>query len=278
MFESILGHKEQKVILQESLNKNMISHAYLFFGQKGIGKATMAKEFAKNILGTENLETCPDYTHISKKEDKKDIIIEQIRKELIDDIYEAPISGDKKVYLIDDAEFLNLASQNALLKTLEEPPHYVVVILISSNLSSFLTTIISRVNKISFGKIEDEAIKTYMNNHYQVALSDRILKYVDGSLGLAIDMMDENKINMIEKIEQLYLALSKKDVINTILLYKEIDFTMNGMLDYLEFVLFDRSMFSCTKFVEKAKIRLKNNGNYDIVIDNMILKIIENIM
>ena len=174
MFENILGHEAQKKILMESLNKGNISHSYLFFGPKGIGKSTIAKEFAKKILGVDILESSPDYKYISKREDKKDIIIEQIRKELIDDVYEAPISCDKKVYIIDDAELLNISAQNAILKTLEEPPRYVVIILISHNLSSFLPTIISRVNKISFSKLDNQLLKMYIKNNYNIEFKNEI--------------------------------------------------------------------------------------------------------
>ena len=83
MFENIIGQETNKKFLHESVINDKISHAYLFVGQKGIGKYQIAKEFAKDILKTDNLDTCPDYKYISKKEDKKDIIIEQIRKELI---------------------------------------------------------------------------------------------------------------------------------------------------------------------------------------------------
>ena len=278
MFENILGHEEQKKILLESLKNGNISHSYLFFGPKGIGKCTLAKEFAKNILSVNNLESSPDYRYISKKEDKKDIIIDQVRKDLIDDIYEAPISSDRKVYIIDDAELLNISAQNALLKTLEEPPKYVVIILISHNLSSFLPTIISRVNKISFNKVEEQLLKIYIKNNYDVDFNERMLKYIDGSIGLAVDIINTNKIDYFDKIDKLYLSLSSKNFVNSALIYKDIDFLVDGLLDYLEFILFDNSNFLCTKFVEKAKIRLKNNGNYDIVIDSMILKILDNIM
>lgn len=278
MFENILGHEIQKKILMESLNKGNISHSYLFFGSKGIGKSTIAKEFAKKILGVDSLESSPDYKYISKREDKKDIIIEQIRKELIDDVYEAPISCDKKVYIIDDAELLNISAQNALLKTLEEPPRYVVIILISHNLSSFLPTIISRVNKISFSKLDNQLLKMYIKNNYNIEFKNEILRYIDGSIGLAVDIIDSNKLDILKKIDELFLYLKSKNFIKVTLSYKEIDFSIDGVLDYLEFLLFDNSLFSCTKFVEKAKIRLKNNGNYDIVIDSMILKIFDNIM
>ena len=143
MFENIVGHQKQKEILSKSLENGNISHAYLFFGNSGIGKFKLACEFAKKILNTENLNNHPDFKVISKMSDKKDILVEQIRKELIDDVYIVPATGERKVYIINDAESLNIASQNTLLKTLEEPPKYITIILVSSNISAFLTTILS---------------------------------------------------------------------------------------------------------------------------------------
>lgn len=171
MFDAILGHEAIKQMLEDAIVNDTISHAYLFSGMKGIGKKTLAEAFAKEILQVENLESCPDYQYICKKEDKKDIIVEQIRTELIDDIYLTPVSGKRKVYVIDDAQCLNMASQNALLKTLEEPPSYVTVILISSNISSFLTTILSRVNKIEFQNLPSELVIQFLKDKYQVSLS-----------------------------------------------------------------------------------------------------------
>ena len=87
MFENIVGHQKQKEILSRSLDSGNISHAYLFFGDSGIGKYKIACEFAKQILKTESLDNYPDFKVISKKADKKDILVEQIRKELIDEVY-----------------------------------------------------------------------------------------------------------------------------------------------------------------------------------------------
>ena len=164
MFENIIGHEKQKDVIVDMVIDDAISHAYLFYGKKGIGKSLLACEFAKKILNTENLSENPDYTYISKQEDKKEIVIEQIRKNIIDNIYETPIASDKKVYIIDDAEALNVAAQNALLKTLEEPPKYVVIILISNSKSAFLPTILSRVNELNFVGVDKVELKEYVKN------------------------------------------------------------------------------------------------------------------
>lgn len=277
MFESIIGHKREKNLISSFLENNNISHAYLFSGKKGIGKSKVAKEFAKALLNVKNLDSSPDFKYITKKDDKKDIIVEQIRKELIDDIYISPISGDRKVYIIDDAETLNVASQNSLLKTLEEPPKYAVIILISSNINSFLPTIISRVNEITFDGVSREKLRTYIENSYDKNLSNNMLDFIDGSIGNAINILENNLLDSFVKIDELYKKLLEKDVIVSLKNSEEIDFGMEYMLDYLEYILYNENKFSTVKYVENAKVRLKYNGNYDIIIDNMILRIIDDI-
>lgn len=274
MFENIIGHDDVKRVLHEDLVKDKISHAYLFVGSEGIGKCSLAKEFAKEILKVDNINGSPDYKYISRKEDKKDIIVEQIRKEIIDDVYLSPVSGEKKVYIIDNAQDLNIASQNALLKTLEEPPEYVVIILVSSGSSTFLPTIISRVSKINFCPIDEKVLKDYILKEYKTEFDDKILAFVDGSLGRAIKIIKENLVEEYSKINKLYESIIKKDVISSFKNSENIKFN-DDLLDYLEFLLYSNFQMLSTKFVEKAKLRLKMNGNYDIVIDNMILNIID---
>lgn len=276
MFEKIIGHDDKKVILHDDVKNNKVSHAYLFVGPKGVGKYQVAKEFAKEILKTDNLDTCADYKYITKREDKKDILVEQIRKDVIDDIYLAPVAGDKKVYIIDEAEFLNTASQNTLLKTLEEPPTYVVIILISSSTSSFLPTIISRVNIMNFSNIDNEKLDKYIKEKYNVYFDKNILSFIDGSLGQATSIINNNLLDEFNNINKVFEYIKVKDVVSTFKLLENIKFNDNT-LDYLEYLLYTNSLILSTKFVEKAKNRLKMNGNYDIVIDNMILNIIDSI-
>ena len=253
MFENIIGHSKEKELLTNALNDNNISHAYLFSGKSGIGKATFAKEFAKLILKVENLNSCPDYKYISKKADKKDILVEQIREDLIDDVYISPINGDKKVYIIDDADLLNTASQNSLLKTLEEPPKYVIIILISSNTNKFLPTILSRVNEIVFEGIKKEELKEYISNRYAIKLSDDLLDFINGSIGMAINIIDNNFISEFDKIKKLYDNLVKKDTIVCFKESEEIDFNLDYMLDYLEYILYKNEKFYTIKYIENSK-------------------------
>lgn len=277
MFENILGHENEKRILINNVKQNNISHAYLFVGKSGIGKFKTAEEFAKIILNTENLNSCPDYKYIYKKEDKKDIVIEQIRKEVIDDIYVVPASGNYKVYIIDDANTLNIASQNALLKTLEEPPEYAVLILISPNISSFLPTILSRLNKISFGSLNDAVVSKYINDKHNTVLESELIEYFAGSIGYADRVLSSGLLDKLKNIEKLFKLIESKNTVDALKESEKIDFSINILLDYFEYILYKNNRLDGIKFVEKAILRLKNNGNYDIVIDNMILKVIESI-
>lgn len=276
MFENVIGNTKQKELLQNSIRSNTVSHAYLFCGIKGCGKALLAKEFAKVLLNTNNLDTCLDYKYICRDEDKKDLSVEKIRKEIIEDIYIAPVMSDSKVYIIDDGQYLNTAAQNALLKTLEEPPKYVHIIIISDRESNFLPTIMSRVNKIKFFGTGDDELRLYIKRMYNKELDDNLIKYISGSIGLATDIIINNKFETYNHVYDLYNDIIKKDIIGAMKKSQDV-FDDKQMLKYLEFLLYNNGNYLLVKFVEKAYIRLKNNGNYDIVIDNMILNMIKNI-
>ena len=177
MFENLVGNEKVKSLLSKTIETNSVLHSYLFEGIDGIGKSSFAKEFAKAVLcNNENIKPChqckscnsfandnhPDYMFIER--DGNSIKIEQIRY-LIQKISEKPIESSKKVYIIDNADTMTVEAQNSLLKTLEEPPEYVCLILIASNESKLLNTIKSRCTKIFFTPIEDEKIEKYIKEN-----------------------------------------------------------------------------------------------------------------
>ena len=277
MFEDIVGHKKQKDILSKIIETGNISHSYLFFGNSGIGKLKLAYEFAKKILDTNNLSNNPDFKIISKIADKKDILVEQIRKELIDDLYIVPVAGDRKVYIIDNAELLNIAAQNTLLKTLEEPPRYITIILVSSNISSFLSTILSRVTQIPFEGITSEELKSYIYKKYNIIFNDNIVEFLNGSIGKAEDVINNKLLEKFEMVDELYSLLKECNTVKVLKYSTNINFSNDDLLDYLEYILFINHQYNCVKIVENAKNRLKFNGNYDIIIDSMLLRLIDSI-
>ena len=213
MFNNILGNEKIKQSLQKSIESNKTSHSYLFIGTQGIGKKLIAIEFAKMILCTDENKYCnkcksciefdtnnnPDFKMIEP--DGNSIKIEQIR-EFQNKVAEKPIISNKKVYIINDSDKMTREAQNCLLKTLEEPPEYVTIILIGANESAFLSTIKSRCMILHFDKIPNEEIEKYLEENYKTKInSNIIIKAFQGSIGRAIELkekQDEYRTNHIQ--------------------------------------------------------------------------------
>lgn len=274
MFDGIYGHKRQKEMLMSSLKEDKVSHCYLFYGKEGIGKKMLAFEFAKELLECDNLDTCVDYKYICRIDGRKDILAEQIRENITDDINKKPISSKRKVYIINDAQYLNEVSQNILLKTLEEPPHYVTIIMIVSNISTMLPTILSRVSKVEFQGLGIDTMHMYTNTN-GITLSDDIINFASGSIGKLEYIIKNDIISSFEKVDDIVNLILKKDKVGAILKREEVDFTNTILLEYLEFMLFKNKLYISALEIKSAISRLKMNGNYDIVIDNMLLRCIE---
>ena len=192
MFQNLIGNENVKNILSKTVETNSILHSYLFVGIEGIGKSLFAKEFAKAILclskekkSCDECKSCiefkndnnPDFMIINP--DGNSIKIEQIRF-LIEKISEKPISSEHKVYIVNDSDKMTIEAQNSLLKTLEEPPEYAVLILITSNESKLLNTIKSRCTKIFFNKIEDAQMEKYIRQNIS---EDSTISIVEASQG-----------------------------------------------------------------------------------------------
>lgn len=177
IFDNIIGNEKNKQFLKQIIDTNNIAHSYMFVGKESIGKLLFAKEFAKAILCTETNKICnkcksciefdtnnnPDFSILEP--DGNSIKIDQIR-ELTKKVYEKPVVSNKKVYIINDSNYMTKEAQNSLLKTLEEPPEYITIILITSNENSFLPTIKSRCTKISFNKLTDIEITNILKKEY----------------------------------------------------------------------------------------------------------------
>ena len=204
MFDKILGNDKIKSQLKQAVDLRKTSHSYLFLGTSGIGKKMIAKEFSKMILCESEEKYCnhcksciefdsnnnPDFSLIEP--DGTSIKIEQIRQ-IQKKIIEAPIISKNKVYIIDDANLMTTEAQNCLLKTLEEPPEFVTIILIGSKESSFLSTIKSRCTIIKFQEIENEEIKKYLSINYGINnISEEMLEIFGGSIGKAEDLKDKS--------------------------------------------------------------------------------------
>ena len=177
IFENIEGNEKNKQLLKKIIDTNNIAHSYMFVGKESIGKLLFAKKFAKAILCTAEEKVCdkcksciefdtnnnPDFSMIEP--DGNSIKIDQIR-ELTKKVYEKPVVSNKKVYIINESQVMTKEAQNSLLKTLEEPPEYVTIILITSNENTFLPTIKSRCTKIVFNKLTNAELTNVLEKEY----------------------------------------------------------------------------------------------------------------
>ena len=225
MFENIIGNNKIKNLLENSIKQGNVSHSYLFIGIDGIGKKLIAKELSKYVLCLNNgcNNTCksciefesnnhPDFEIIEP--DGNSIKIEQIRN-LQKRIQEKPIISKSKIYIINDADKMTKEAQNCLLKTLEEPPEFAIIILIGNNESLFLETIKSRCVILHFEKISNDDIKKYIEKNFEIKnLSEDILKIFQGSIGKVNSLKD--KIAEYENIKNIIDNINKKDLIDII--------------------------------------------------------------
>lgn len=164
-FESIRGQQKPLALLQQAVRQQQISHAYLFTGPPGVGKNTAAHYFAHCILklgdpsggGLFESGAHPDFFNISVPEDRTRISIEQINRELRDWLAYKPYRSRHKVAVIGESHLMTLEAANALLKTLEEPPAYAVLILLADE-DIQLQTIVSRCQQIRFQALSADDI------------------------------------------------------------------------------------------------------------------------
>ena len=293
IFENIIGNEKNKELLNQIIRTNNIAHSYMFIGKESIGKMLFAKEFAKAILCINDSKPCgecksciefessnnPDFEIIEP--DGNNIKIEQIR-ELIKKVYEKPIVSNKKVYIINDSNLMTKEAQNSLLKTLEEPPEYVTIILIASNENLFLPTIKSRCTKIMFRKLTDSELKTILERKYnKLNIQELMLKIADGSVNKAVSL--EGKEELYNKVNRIYSSLENVNIIELINskedIFKDKEEAIE-MLEYINLIFFQKissnlKYVECMKIVEDTKDRLKKNNNYDMTIDNLNMTVWE---
>ena len=209
-FAEIIGQKNQLEVLRQALANNRLHHAYLFTGPEGVGKRTIALALAMALHCTEkNGDFCgrcaecarikgrnhPDVRVIGRLADKKEISIQQIR-EMEKEMRFRSFSGGRKMAIVDPASLLNPASQNALLKTLEEPPPDSHLILIAPSAGALLPTLRSRCLRLSFGSLPRHSIAAFLVSEKGMRPDEaELLAALSmGSLGEALGMDGEERL------------------------------------------------------------------------------------
>ncbi|MBS3811688.1 MAG: DNA polymerase III subunit delta' [Halanaerobiales bacterium] len=227
-FNIIPGQHKTKKILQDSIKNQRINHAYLFTGNNGLGKLEMAREFTRAVLCNKNgVDACgeclsckkiehhnhPDFKITEVLKDHKRILIDQIR-EMQKEISYKPYESEYKIYIINQAAKMTVQAQNSLLKTLEEPPKYAIIILINESKNELIPTIVSRCQEVKLYNQSKDVIKDYLKKHYNLSPKKSLLyaTIARGKYKKAVNLSSKNDfIDNREVIIKFITNIDKKD-------------------------------------------------------------------
>jgi DNA polymerase III gamma/tau subunit len=219
MFAHLLGNQKIQSYLSQGLAKNTLPHALLFSGISGVGKALFARALAASLLNVDpsKLENHPDF-HWFKPESKSGLHTIDSLRVLIDEVHNGSFDRQGKVFVIDEADRMQTASANALLKTIEEPNPDTTLILISQRKNDVLPTIRSRCSCLAFMPLADEEVGTFLKSRNR---SEKWAKFAQGSLEKALALSEKQPIEkeLLELLgsrpiyPKLLIALEKLEAI-----------------------------------------------------------------
>ncbi len=326
-FHDIVGQEQIKEHLRNALETHKVSHAYIINGEKSSGKEFIARIFAMALqCEREGVEPCNE-CHSCKQalsDNQPDIIrvthekpgtisVDDIRAQVNNDVAIKPYSSRYKVYIINEAEKMTPQAQNAILKTLEEPPEYAVILLLVSNLNTLLPTILSRCVVLNMKPVRDELVKNYLMEQLQAPdyKADVCVAFARGNLGKAKALASSEEF---ENIKNEALGLLKyiqdmeiPEIIAAIKKMGEFKLETSDYLDILAIWYRDVLLFKATadaghlvfreeiqairkvagrssyegienviQALDKAKKRLDANVNFDLVMELLFLEMKEN--
>ena len=203
-FSQMIGQEAVSSHLQQAIAHDKVSHAYIFSGNKGSGKRTMAELFAKTLqCEKKGINPCgkchscrqadshnhPDIRVVSHEKPTV-LSVDEIRRQVVADIQIRPYQGPYKIYIIPDAELMAQEAQNALLKTIEEPPAYGVIILLTTDAGKLLETVRSRCVRLAMKPVPDTDIMEYLKKNMGVnARNARFAAaFAQGALGRGVQI------------------------------------------------------------------------------------------
>ena len=326
-FKDVVGHRDIIGYIQDAVQQNKVSHAYILNGQRGSGKKMLAKLFAMTLQCESgksepcgecrsciqaNSENQPDIITV-KHEKPTSISVDDVRTQVNGDIMIKPYSSPYKVYIIPEADLMTVQAQHAILKTIEEPPEYAVIFLLTENADSLLATIRSRCVILKLRNIKDKLVKKYLMEQMQIPdyQADLCAAFAQGNIGRAIMLAKSEHFNEIkEEAIQLLKYIDEMELSEIVSAIKEINKYKLEVTDYLDIITIwyrDVLLYKATKDVgglvfgdqlkfikekaakssyegletilesiEKAKARIKANVNFDLLMELLLLTIKEN--
>ncbi len=326
-FQDIIGHEQIKEHFQKAIENHKVSHAYILTGEAGMGRKSLANAFALTLLcekgGSEPCMEChackqvlsgnhPDLIYVTH-EKPGSIGVDDIREQINDTIMVRPYSSYYKIYIVDEAEKMTQQAQNALLKTIEEPPSYAIIILLTTNQDAFLPTILSRCVQLKLKPLRDFVVKSYLEGHLHVpeADADVYAAFARGNLGKAISLASsEDFKHMRTEVLHLLKHLKESDIselLDYIRKLKEDNLDIYDCLDFMQLWYRDILLYKVTKdmnllvfkdeyriineisqnsayegleqileAIDKARARLDANVNMELAMELMLLVMKEN--
>lgn len=333
-FNDIIGQEQIKEHLRTALERNTISHAYIIHGERSSGKEYIARVFSMALQCEQRsagqnadrevpcgeCRSCrqalsdnqPDIIRV-QHEKPNTIGVEDIRTQINQDIAVKPYSSPYKIYIMNEAEKMTPQAQNALLKTLEEPPAYAVIILLTTNIDAMLPTILSRCVILHMKPAPDEEIRKYLMEQLKVPdyKADVCVAFGRGNVGKAkalatSEEFDNIKADAVSLLK--YIAdMDTSEMVEAIKKISEYKFNIDDYLDiiavwYRDVLLFkatndanhlifkeeiqyikkvaDKSSYEGIEYIinaiERSKSRLKANVNFDLIMELLLLAIKEN--
>lgn len=324
-FQEIWGHTALTAQLKTAAGSGKFSHAYLFLGGAGAGKRLVANTFAKALQcesdGEKPCGVChscqafdhgnhPDVIYFRPLKNGKTYTVEDVREQIVETVNLKPFQYEKKIYIIEKADTLNVQSQNALLKTLEEPPAHAVFLLMAEQAEAFLPTILSRVVTMKLRPLSEALLAQYLREKTACGAEESqvLAAYAQGRIGQALELLEDTSFremrqDVLEKLKALP-AMSEGEAY---LLAKELEVYKNDLrfLDIMELWYRDllaakslreekyliqkdqkEAIFRAAKepaqqlakkaqSVREARKRLAQNANFRLTIEVMLMDIKE---
>lgn len=328
-FKDVVGHKNIIQYIGNAITSDTVSHAYILNGERGSGKKLLANLFAMSLQcqnRDEDGEACgkcqsckqvlsnnqPDIIRVTH-EKPTSIGVNDVREQVVNDVEIKPYSSKYKIYIIAEADLMTVEAQNALLKTIEEPPAYAVIILLTENAEVLLPTIRSRCVMLKLRNIKDQLVKKYLMEQMEIPdyKADVCVAFAQGNMGKAIALATSEHFNEIkEEAVHLLRNIDDMQVEELIAAVKKCTAYKMNINDYLDVIAIwyrdvliykatknvDRVVFSdqlryirerakkssyeeienILEGLEKAKARMKANVNFELTMELLLLTIKEN--
>lgn len=326
-FHDIYGQEAIKEHLTNAIRTGKISHAYIIHGEKSSGKEFIAKIFARTLQCEKGQEEPCEECHSCRQalsDNHPDIIrvthekpgsigVEDIRSQVNNDIAIKPYSGPYKIYIINESEKMTVQAQNALLKTLEEPPAYGVILLLTANADALLPTIASRCVRLDMKPVRDDVVRKYLMEELKVPdyKANVCVAFARGNIGRAkllassedFDKVKEEAVTLLKYIHELEIS----EIVAAIKRIGEYKLDVTDYLDLFTIWFRDVLLFKATndanhlifkeeiKYIrkeadrtsyegletildalEKAKRRISANVNLDLTMQLLCMTIQEN--